>query len=204
MYLTRFDMDVMDRKVYDYLRNPNKLHGALCAAAGNSRQGARLQFRVINDRRRHSIYVYTNVSFHGADIPYGLRLHAERDITEWVLSQAPASLLAFDLLAVPSKKVKQETSHNSKRVILRNLEERLGWIRRHCESDECRIMDIREYGEEHARIYKGNEQRSFMITGYKYAGLLQINHPAGVEHLISSGIGPEKAYGFGMLLVSPL
>ena len=161
MYLTRFDMDVMDRTVYDYLRNPNKLHGALCAAVGNSRQGARLQFRVINDRRRHSIYVYTNTPFHDAGLPHGLQLEGQRDITEWVLALAPGTLLAFDVLAVPSKKIKQEASHNSRRVILRNPDERLGWVRRHCESD-------------------------------------------GLEHLLADGIGAEKAYGFGMLLVSSL
>lgn len=201
MYLVKLDLDVLNRKTYDYLQNPNLLHGALCAAVEKSREEARLLFRTVTERRRNSIYVYTRIPLREKKLPAGLQFIAQRDLTEWIYALQPSTLLSYDLLAVPSKKLFNDSSKNSRRVILRNSDERRDWVRRHFNTSGCRIQALDEGCEKRVHIYKGHENRSFIINGYTYTGYLEVVRPEALEHLLESGIGPEKAYGFGMVMI---
>lgn len=44
---------------------------------------------------------------------------------------------------------------------------------------------------------------SIHLNGYHYQGVLRITDKALFKEAVRSGVGPEKAYGFGMLMMRP-
>lgn len=202
MFLSKINLDTFSRAAFRYEANPNALHGALCQAAHMSRRDGQLLYRQVNDRGRNAVYTYSAVPIDGSALPKGLKLAGQRNLTDWLASLEPGTVLAFDLLAVPAKKVHNSTSHNSKRVILRDQKERLAWVRKRLDSADCTVLELCEGNARRSRIHKGREQRTFFLSGYSYTGLLEVRNPQILKSLLERGVGSEKAYGYGMLMVS--
>lgn len=92
-------------------------------------------------------------------------------------------------------------SHNSRRILLRDPEDRRKWMSRKLESGGCLLLDNIEGTEQISYIRKQGSS-PFVLNGFHYSGILQITDPEKFGKLISAGIGPERAYGYGMLLVT--
>lgn len=201
MYLSKLDMDWTGRAAQRYLKNPNTLHGALCAAGHTARHEQHHLFRTVSEPGRNAVYVYSDEPLDESAIPAGLSLSAQRDLIEWIDTLAPGTLLAFDVVAAPTKKVASPSSRNSRRVLLRDQDERLEWVRKRCSRPGCKVLDVCENEHTKETVRKRGGQ-PFYVHGYRYSGMLQVDDPKDLKVLLEEGIGSEKAYGFGMLMVS--
>ena len=107
--------------------------------------------------------------------------------------------LRFSLLACPSKKVKGD-GRNSRRVLLRDSEERLTWLQRQGEKNGFLVLEAHEAAKE--QRYTGRKPSgAFFLSGIPFEGVLRITDAPRFRHGFQLGIGAEKAYGFGMLMV---
>lgn len=115
----------------------------------------------------------------------------------------------FQLCANPTKKVAVQQADgsfkkNSRRVPLATRENLIAWIRRKGERggfavDEESLQTIprgREY-------FERNGQRG-LHTAVEYRGVLTVTDPRRFHDAFRCGIGPAKAFGFGLLMIAAL
>lgn len=120
------------------------------------------------------------------------------DLQPLVNRFAPGQSFSFDLLTHPSKK-EMRTGANSHRVFLRTARERADWLQRQGEKGGFRVVSLQEGAPFDLRGKRptGN----ICLRAVRMMGRLEITDTAQFAQAYQSGIGPEKAYGMGMLLL---
>jgi len=119
----------------------------------------------------------------------------------------------FSLLANPTRKVrsnqKGERLKNSRRVPVTSREDLVAWIERKGEQHGFRVdpAQLRTIARPHQRFVrpaKGEAPRhSGTLHAVDFQGALSATNPEKLRAAFVSGIGPAKAFGFGMLCLSP-
>ena len=103
------------------------------------------------------------------------------------------------MIACPSKKVAAEGQKNSRRRILREPSERQAWLERKAEQNGFVILQSQEQEQAHVSGRHGANQGGTMHhDAQHYQGILQITDVEAFRKALQLGIGPGKAYGFGM------
>jgi CRISPR system Cascade subunit CasE len=107
----------------------------------------------------------------------------------------------FRLRGNTTKKIRTKSEpggarKNGKRVELRGDEARLRWLRRHAEASgfafsALRVTEVKS---------RGNQIR---VAGALFEGTLEVTDPAAFRKALEDGVGPAKAYGFGLLSIRP-
>jgi len=131
----------------------------------------------------------------------------------WQSKSVPDSFFAhgtyrFSLLANPTKKVRSDKSgqllKNSRRMPLSRREDLLDWLRRKSETAGF------TFGFEKTRTVPRPRQ-TFIKKGEagvhsatEFVGVLEVTDPEAFQRSAVCGIGPAKAFGFGMLCLSPV
>lgn len=137
---------------------------------------------------------------------------------------APGTILAFRLRANPTKKIdswqgREGYRPNGRRVDLRREEDQIAWIVRKGEQHGFRLLNVKLRRDTVSllpnppsvdprpagrvigwRESRGGVQR-LTFAAVVYEGLLQITDAARFRDALIAGIGPAKAYGFGLLSV---
>ncbi|MFI3169664.1 MAG: type I-E CRISPR-associated protein Cas6/Cse3/CasE [Faecalibacterium sp.] len=106
--------------------------------------------------------------------------------------------LRFELLAVPSKKT-PTTGKNSRRSYLKTQEERTQWLIRKGEQNGFKLLHLAERQEE--KIVGSRKNAPLIFTATAWEGVLEVTDEAAFWHGLCNGIGAERAYGAGMLMV---
>ncbi len=128
----------------------------------------------------------------------GYILEREKSVDELLKSFAKGRVLGFDIFCVPSKKVKGDGS-NSRRRMLTLGEERLNWLMRKGQTMGFEVLSCLENGNFRAVGTRVGGQIVFAYV--RMVGNLQISDADAFRRTYCVGIGPEKAYGMGMLLL---
>lgn len=90
---------------------------------------------------------------------------------------------------------------NGKRYVLRDELARKAWVQRKLTCDgSCEIQQINELDQVSFNMrHKDAAKGATSLFGYEYEIKVKIKDKDSFLKLVDSGIGPEKAYGFGML-----
>ncbi len=116
----------------------------------------------------------------------------------------------FSLLANPTRKLRVDNpdgsrKKNGRRVPLATREERVAWLQRKADAggfsvnvDALRVIPRgREFFHKDGRSHGTH-------TAADFQGELQVRDAARFRDTVTSGIGPAKAFGFGLLALAPL
>ena len=200
MYLIKVEMD--RREARGLLADCQQMHRFVTGFFGTDRQSGQVLYRTNMVRNRLAIYMYAqNPAEH---IPANCEVQ-QRDVTPWLDSLEVGQIWNFDLIVCPSKKVAAEGRRNSQRRILREASERQVWLERKAEQNGFAILDAQEQEQIHVSGRHGAGQGGVMHhDAYHYQGVLQINDAEAFRKVLQQGIGPGKAYGFGMMMVKRL
>jgi len=120
----------------------------------------------------------------------------------------PGQVLSFRLRANPSKK-QPAGRKNNPRIGLVNEEEQLAWLRRKGEQGGFALASVaiaREDGPKDmakGRKQMNGAQAKLSLLSVRFEGFLKITDPQAFRRTIFSGIGPGKAFGFGLLSIAP-
>jgi CRISPR system Cascade subunit CasE len=125
---------------------------------------------------------------------------------------APGMRLAFRLRANPTRKIDTHSGpggerRNGRRVELRREEEQIDWLRR--KGAECGfgVVEARARPAPGSQAAPPGEQTGIRSTvgqaAVLFEGELVITDAARFREALAKGIGPAKAYGFGLLSVAP-
>ncbi len=204
MYLTKLMVPLTGRKEYQMLWDCQQMHRFLCKLFDDDRKSHNILYRTNVAENQMHIYLSSDVP--PDKIPSDVHLAGQRDLTEWTSTLQEGTVLGFDLVAAPTKKVYQsERNRNSQRKILRDPEERYQWLLRKGEQNGFLVLQAEERAPVH--LYGRHEAPkggNMYLDGYHYQGVLQIGDADAFRKAILQGIGPGKAYGMGMLMLKPL
>lgn len=92
------------------------------------------------------------------------------------------------------------TPSNGRRVPLRGDEARYAWLVRKAKTAGFSLVDARMQEERSESGRRGEMTLSF--AGVRFDGILEVTDPPGFRSAVTDGIGPAKAYGFGLLSIA--
>ena len=202
MYLTKIELDLGNRTVRAALGDCQMMHRLLNSLFDRSREDAQLLYRVRNGGRNCAVYLYSDGQLIREKLLSFMALAGERDVSAWVSAMTEGQRIRFDLLTMPCKKVVQENSKNSRRRVLRTVDERMAWLARKASQNGFEILSVRELDSSgFSGNHKAEQGGRMNWDAYHYIGILEIRDVSAFQKALSGGIGPGKAYGLGMILL---
>ena len=172
----------------------------LFAEAPNASSEVQILYRVLEERAQPYLYLMSSVqpALNEASWLFRGQNARQRDLTPLLARFAPGAAFGFDLLAYPCKKV-YEGHRNSVRTFLHTPQERLDWLERQGE----RIgFSLSACHEDEAGDIRGKRKTGLVqFRAVRFTGALRVTDADKFRHGYACGIGPEKAYGLGMLLL---
>jgi CRISPR system Cascade subunit CasE len=226
MYLARAFLNPISRAVRADLADAVSLHRTVMHAfPDDTGPAARKQHDVLHrvdedaQRGRCVLLVQSATCPDFTRVPpdYFLDLREDFDLSPSATSDNPAvreiaaerariaagDRFAFRLRANTTKKILTKTGpdgkrRNGKRVPVRSDDERLAWLARRAEKDGFGLEAVR-VTEVPAR--SGGVHRNLTLAGAIFEGHLQVTDPDAFRAALAAGIGPGKAFGFGLLSI---
>ena len=164
-----------------------------------ARCAEKILYRIVEQQNEIMLYL---TSTHLPDMRQTawIKSHTVRqcDLQPLVNRFAPGQSFSFDLLTHPSKK-EMRNGANSHRVFLRTARERADWLQHQGEKGGFRVVSLQEDApfDLHGKRSTGD----ICLRAVRMMGRLEITDTVRFVDAYQSGIGPEKAYGMGMLLL---
>lgn len=203
MYLTKITLSLADRSIQRALGDCQQMHRLIMGLFDTDRASANVLYRLRSAQGAIAVYIYSSAPLKSDRLTLGMKFAGERDMGPWLESLSEGQRWNFDLLACPSKKVAVEGIKNSRRRILRTPDERTDWLRHKAMQNGFAVMTVRELGSSQQTGHHPAENGGRLyIDNYHYQGTLQVTDAALFRNVVSSGLGPGKAYGLGMLLLT--
>jgi CRISPR system Cascade subunit CasE len=227
MYLARGFLNPVSRAVRADLAQVAGLHRTVMRAfpddAGpRAREAHGVLFRVDEDPRRGRFVLLVQSETEPAfgRLPAGYFLPPDEDldlaaadvlgnpavrrVDEERAAIRAGDRFVFRLRANATRKVDTKsgpdgTKRNGRRVPVRGDEARMAWLARHAAHSGFRVADARvtEPPLRHGRNCDGR----LTFAGASFEGVLVVTDPDAFRQTLARGIGPGKAYGFGLLSI---
>ena len=202
MYLIKLNLDPGHPSVRQGLRDRNDLHRNLMKAFQSPREDVHVLYRLIEKKDRLEVILLTGkepdtVKWQNN----GISVISSVDLSELPALYRENAVLHFNLLASPSKKSKEEGRTNSRRVFLSKAEDRQQWLQRQSEKYGFEVLSVYEPTEP-GMIRVGRNSGEFKLSAVEFDGVLRITDADLFWKSWEKGIGSEKAYGLGLLLLS--
>lgn len=230
MFLTRAFLDPASRTARADLRNPESLHKNVMrlfssAAGPSARHALGVLHRLDEVGSGRLVLLIQSDGEPLAELwpsGYLLELGGDLDLAFSGVGQNPAvrdvsqerarieagHRFGFRLRANTTRKVDTKTEadgarRNGRRVPVSGDEARIAWLTRHAEAagfavgaDALRVTEVAPAG--------GRSQKAITLAGTLFEGRLEVRDADLFRAALATGIGPAKAYGFGLLSVAPL
>jgi CRISPR system Cascade subunit CasE len=119
------------------------------------------------------------------------------------------SRYAFQLCANPTKKVTKlapdgSPTKNGRRVPLRTREELVAWLSRKGAQGGFSVDEDTLRSFPRGREYFEKNGQHGLHSAVEFQGTLTVNDPTKFHESFTRGIGPAKAFGFGLLVIAPI
>lgn len=201
MILTKVNLDLRSPSARQALVDCGDMHRNIQALFGSSREEANVLYRAQKNDAGCTVYILSERApvFDEESCHNGMICAGSRDTAPLEALFTEGRRFRFDLLTMPSKKESDRTRKNSPRRILRDPAERIAWLERKAEQGGFRVLSVSDEEGETLRAKKPTGTLYLHTT--RFTGALEITDPDRFLDSWKNGIGPEKAYGLGMLMV---
>ncbi len=220
MFLTRLLLNPANSDARRDLATPYELHRTLKRAFSDGEPDAnRLLFRIepAEDARGDSIPILVQTSatqpdwaFVEAMGDYALRIDGPKPFG---LDLREGQQLRFRFVANPTVRKTPPGKKNGRRVPLIHAGPNAAghptyfeWLDRQAERCGFKVIDVQDapFRLAASRRKKGDYQKQDIpLFGVRFDGVLTVTDPNALVEAVRSGIGPAKAFGFGLLSVAP-
>jgi CRISPR system Cascade subunit CasE len=196
MYLSKLVLNPRSKQALKEVDDPYQMHRTLARAFKDQLDQARLLFRVDRPENGDPHVIVQSLSKPNwsalpekyADVSSkSVDLELEKDLR-----------LTFRLLARPTRRVKE----TGRRVTVRGDEALREWLERKAGAAGFEVKSVRINGSRW-RDTKGGKT-SQALGAVQFDGILVVTDPDKLREAVRNGIGPQKAYGFGLLSLAPL
>lgn len=201
MYLSKISLDLRTASARQSLHDCGDMHRNVQKLFSTSREDAGVLYRVYSDKTGSYIYIQSKRAPAETEdsLNNGMRITAIRNISALESSFSKGRRLGFNLLTAPCKKISDGVSKNSRRRILRTPDERIQWLMKKGSDNGFVVLAAEETDGE--LLYSRKKSNEMYLHTTIFTGLLQISDVERFTQIWRQGIGPEKAYGLGMLLL---
>lgn len=198
MYLIKAEMDRNLPEVRAALTDCQKMHQLITKLFDTDRKSSQILYRINLVQNKLNIYMYANKPANNNHRYY----IQQKDISSWLDDMTAGKTLGFDIIASPSKKIKIGDKKNSRRRLLQEPAERQTWLERKAKMHGFEILHAEEQENVHTTGRHAIDNGGTMDhDAYHYQGMLRITDANAFRKALREGIGPGKAYGFGMMMV---
>jgi CRISPR system Cascade subunit CasE len=227
MILSRLVLNQRSREVIRDLADCQQLHRTILSAFPQASSPARAEFGVLFrvdyprsgaptllvQSRRHPDWARLPPSY--------LAVTPEaKDVSGAYQSIVAGDTLRFRLRANPTRRIDTKSGpdgarRNGRRVELRTEEQKLQWLRRKGAAHGFEVISVRTADsvpnvrvndEGKLRGYRSNPsvpaRQALTLASVLFEGVLRVADAEALRHALIEGIGPGKAYGFGLLSVA--
>ncbi len=199
MHLSRLVLNPRNRQVRAELACPYEMHRTISRAFGHDLSDERILYRVDEDRRTGvpTVLVQSQTKPDWSALPgdgYLLEPAASKPIDPGF---SEGELLSFRLRANP---VRRDNDTGKRLGLLQEAEQR-EWLDRKGERNGFRVVRCHVIPEGLRKFEKrrSGSQRNITLLSVRFEGLLQVTDPDALLGAMTDGIGPAKAFGFGLL-----
>lgn len=206
MYLSKISWKLAGKSTYQLVSDCYELHRNIMSAFPNTDGNAREKFNVlyhlmINDDQA-VLLVQSTVEadwlkgFGGITRDVFIK---KREIPSAFYDFKNGEPFWFKLVANPSKKIACDGKTNSRRVFLIKDVEQMEWLKRKSEQSGFSLIEeqikIRQLDNSYGR------KKGIVFQKVEFEGMLRVCNEHLFEQAFCKGIGSEKAFGCGMLLI---
>jgi len=196
MYLAKLEIK-KSRLALGWLSNHYRIHQRLLIAY---RQEPRLLYRVEEGASNPVILVQSSTAPVWADAFSEFDvLSYNPEVKQFTPVFQPEGLFHFRLTANPT------VTRNNKRFGLFREEDQLSWIQRQMKKSGCDLIEcqVTRLGLQRSGKYPVKDPHMHTHFGAQFDGTLKVVEPEKLAAAVQNGIGPAKAYGFGLLSLAP-
>lgn len=198
------------------MTDPYRVHGLLCKAFADPR-GARILFRYDPESAEEGwLYVQSIAVPDWTQVVAILKRPVRGPVPVNVALIEPGARLRFRLLAKPSKRDGNKASRtHGQRLTLRTETDQRAWLERQGEAHGFTVGDVRVTGREwndtkrpvpgkrmhpaaSANAAAGPADKK-SLHAVQFDGVLTVTDAVRLHAAVAQGIGPQKAFGFGLL-----
>lgn len=204
MFLSRLSPNWRSVQAMREISDPYQLHRTLARGFGDKLQEARLMFRVDADNERPVIVAQSHIEPNWSLLPASYAMNESKPFDLYLKMH---QRLRFRLAARPTKRDKT----TGKRVTLRSDDEALEWLSRKglqagFSVASCRVGDYRwiDTRSPEADADTRDRGKSRALRYVRFDGVLVVTDPDKLKEAVRNGIGPQKAFGFGLLSLAPV
>ena len=206
MFLIKVEMDYREAQRRHLLDDCQSMHRFVTGLFGTDRQSSQILYRT--NLVQNKLYIYLYSQNHTKDVPLSCKVQ-QQDTTPWLDQMTVGQIWGFDLITAPSKKVKRYDDdgnelkgQNSRRRMIREPIERRAWLESKAEQNGFQLLHVEELEQIHVSGKHKMEKGGRMVhSAFHYQGILRIKDTDTFRTALQTGIGPGKAYGFGMMMV---
>lgn len=204
MFLSRLTFNAQHPRARSEAQRPYEIHRTL-SKAWSELEPARVLFRPDQDHPG-----LLNVVVQSHIKPDWSRLDAPRDYLRQVDGPKEVRLeglkqgqrLRFRLRCNPSKRIGDKNDKDKgKRRALKTKEEIFKWLERKGEAAGFTVLDA-GFDRVYWQHSKGGV-REQAVGGVLFNGILVVADPEKLRAAVAGGLGPGKAFGFGLLSLAP-
>jgi CRISPR system Cascade subunit CasE len=200
MILSRICLNPMHSDTYRFASDPYRIHQALTACASLSRQEASILFRM-DDGPTLIVQSDTELNWEKLGLREGALLQ-EPQSKAFDPSIRVGQQFGFRLRCNPAKKVKVEGKKNSQFKTIRDVEGQIEWLKSKGGQFGFSLLSVEHTHEEWTDTKppkSGDGIRKPRVSGTRFDGELIVTDTEKFREGLAKGIGPQKAYGFGLL-----
>ncbi len=205
MFLSRLILNANHPQTRSEFDCPYELHRTLCHAFEDP-DGARILFRADRDRPGEVSVIVQSLlppDWDRLKVKEGYIKERNNPKNIELTGLREGLLLQFRLRCRPSKRfAKSGHKDQGKRRSLKDKEEIFEWLRRKAQESGFKVLDVA-----FDRVYwfesKGGQEEK-PLGAVQFDGVLIVTDPDKLRDAVRNGIGPQKAYGFGLLSLAPL
>jgi CRISPR system Cascade subunit CasE len=214
IYLSCLELELGRREARRWLSNPYRIHQRLLMAWPDGTAG-RVLYRTEAEARRPRILVQSTTAADWERAFAGYRVLAGEPRQKGVeLVLRRGQTLRFLLRANPTVRRLQhegaeavETPRPGKltgeRVGLLKEEEQLAWLERKAAEAGAEVVAAEARDQSEQVSYRASTRTRMVHQCVEFEGRLWVREPERLEQAVRAGIGPGKAFGFGLLSLAP-
>lgn len=206
MYLSKVIVDDRYTSASVALLNPSYLHSLIQTVPFDAaRKDHNVLYRIMNEYGKKVLYVQSDIAPNWNCLQgRGFKLENMMNIDNVQNVLCNGNSFSFSVIVNPiSRKTDRDTGKVKKRFI-ETSEKRMSWFMRYAERNGFEVVQVTEKTFAKNDDVRKKDNKRFVVKGVEFFGVLKIINEEAFKKCFREGLGPEKAYGYGMMMLKRL
>lgn len=209
-YVTYFKMPYrqyeMDKQAIDCLENREFLHKEIQKMFGTSRIDSSVLYRIDQSKREQAFLITVKSAvvpnIEASSLFRKYKTDSESvDLSKYYAGLKEGFRANFKLEAFPYYYIFKEGKKNPVRRVIKDSKQRVEWLRKKLSESGLELVYLaQDKDDSQKKISKASSGTGYFKT-FQFSGKVVVKDEEKAARALENGIGPEKAYGAGLLVL---